>query len=133
MSETTRVESAVASVRSRLQGAVNTPRTRLSQRSGVGESSIRQILSSNWNPPTLRNLVALERALDALDAEAAGDGAVTDRVGSEAKPAGEARDLGRGEGACLAHGSSVAGTAPGRDSILSPEIDDPSGQQRGAR
>ncbi|WP_375549471.1 helix-turn-helix transcriptional regulator [Oceanicaulis alexandrii] len=133
MSETTRIEAAVASVRTRLRGAVNTTRTRLSRRSGVGESSIRQILSPDWNPPTLRNLVALEQALDALDAESAGDGPVAASVGADAQPTGEACDVGRGEGACLAHAPSVAGTATGRDSITAPKIDDQSGQERGAR
>lgn len=86
-----------------------------------------------WTSRTLKNLAAIETALDALDAEVAGDGPVADGVGAQAEAAGEAGDIGAGEGACAGHGPKVAGTATARDSILIPEIDDQTGQQRGAR
>lgn len=132
MPQTSRIESAVSAVHHRLQSAGQS-RSRLSRLSGVGESTLRKMQEPGWTSRTLQNLAAIETALDALDAEMAGDSPVADGIGAQAETAGEAGNIGAGEGACAGHGPSVAGTATARDSILAPEIGDQSGQQRGAR
>ena len=132
MPQPSRIESAVSAVHHRLQAAAQS-RSRLSRLSGVGESTLRKMQEPGWTSRTLKNLAAIEIALDALDAETAGDSPVADGIGAQAEATGEAGDIGAGEGACVAHAPRVAGTATPRDSIPAPEIDDQAGQQRGAK
>ena len=73
-----------------------------------------------WTSRTLQNLAAIETALDALDAEMAGDSPVADGIGAQAEATGETGDIGAGERACAGHGPSVAGTAPMPGASLRP-------------
>lgn len=128
------LETLVEATFTRLRAASQTgKRSRLVSLSGVSESTLREMARPGYRPRLIDNLLKVETALDALDAESAGDGPVADGIGAKAEAAGEAGDIGAGEGACAGHGPKVAGTATARDSILIPEIDDQTGQQRGAR
>lgn len=131
------LETLVEATFTRLRAASQTgKRSRLVSLSGVSESTLREMARPGYRPRLIDNLLKVETALDALDAldaESAGDGPVADGVGAQAEATGEAGDIGAGEGACAGHGPKVAGTATARDSILTPEIDDQTGQQRGAR
>lgn len=128
------LETLVEATFTRLRAASQTgKRSRLVSLSGVSESTLREMARPGYRPRLIDNLLKVETALDALDAEAAGDGPVADGVGAQAEATGEAGDIGAGEGACAGHASNVAGTATARDSILAPEIGDQSGQHRGAQ
>ncbi|EAP89145.1 hypothetical protein OA2633_00090 [Oceanicaulis sp. HTCC2633] len=128
------LETLVEATFTRLRAASQTgKRSRLVSLSGVSESTLREMARPGYRPRLIDNLLKVETALDALDAESAGDGPVADGIGAQAEAPGEAGDIGSGEGACACHGPKVAGTATARDSILAPEIDDQAGQQRGAR
>lgn len=128
------LETLVEATFTRLRAASQTgKRSRLVSLSGVSESTLREMARPGYRPRLIDNLLKVETALDALDAESAGDGPVADGVGAQAEATGEAGDIGAGEGACAGHGPKVAGTATARDSILGPQIDDQTGQQRGAR